>query len=72
MKTYTFSQARQNFASVLDKAKDDGEVYINRKDGTSFVIKPIKKDSSPLDVEGIDISITSDEIVEVLREVRSR
>ena len=72
MTIYTYSEARQNFASVLDKAGKTGEVLIKRKDGTIFVIKPIPKNDSPLDVEGIDLNLSRNEIVELLHEVRQR
>ncbi len=72
MTVYTYSEARQNFASVLDKAGEIGEVLIKRKDGTIFVIKPIPKNDSPLDVEGIDLNLSRNEIVELLHEVRQR
>lgn len=72
MTIYTYSEARQNFASVLDKANKVGEVLIKRKDGTIFVIKPVTKNDSPLDVPGIDISLSREEIVDLLHEVRQR
>ncbi|HNT66955.1 MAG TPA: type II toxin-antitoxin system Phd/YefM family antitoxin [bacterium] len=72
MTIYTYSEARQNFASVLDKAKKVGEVLVKRKDGTIFVIKPVTKNDSPLDVQGIDIVLSRDEIVDLLHEVRQR
>jgi len=31
MRIYTFSEARQNFASILEKAKTEGRVLIKRK-----------------------------------------
>jgi prevent-host-death family protein len=40
MMVYTYSEARQNLASLLDKAAEEGEVRIKRKDGRVFVIKP--------------------------------
>lgn len=72
MTVYTFSEARQNFASILEKAKTEGRVLIRRKDGSVFAIQPVAKKESPLDVEGIDIQITSSEIVDILREIRER
>jgi len=72
MTTYTFSQARQNFATVLNQALKEGKVLIKRKDGSSFIIKPIKKTKSPLDVEGIDLGLTNEEIVDAIREIRER
>ena len=72
MTTYTYSEARQNFASVLKKAQKEGEVLIRRKDGTTFVLKPFDFGTSPLQVEGIDLNLTSDEIINIIREVRER
>ena len=40
MLVVTYSQARQNFASILDKAKSKGAVLIKRADGSVFRIIP--------------------------------
>ena len=52
MKVYTYSEARQRFASVLDAAQRDGAVRIRRRDGRTFVLQPEASTRSPLDVEG--------------------
>jgi antitoxin Phd len=70
MTTYTYSEARQNFSSVLEKAKKEGEVLIIRKDGSTFILRPFDKTKSPLDVKGVELNITSDEIIDILREIR--
>jgi prevent-host-death family protein len=70
MKVYTYSEARQNFASVLEQARKEGEVRIRRRDGESFVLKPEASIGSPLDVEGIDLDVTTDEIVAFVHEGR--
>ena len=67
---YTYTEARQNLASLLDLAIREGEVRVNRKGGPTFVIKPEQKVDSPLDVEGIDLNITTAEIVQFIRESR--
>ena len=72
MTTYTYSEARQNFASVLEKAQKEGEVLIRRQDGSTFVLKPFDLRNSPLQVEGIDLNLTSEEIIDIIREVRER
>lgn len=72
MTIYSYSQARQNFSSLLNKAKEEGVVLIKRKDGSTFELKPISAKKSPLDVEGIDIGISRSEIVEIQKEIRSR
>ena len=67
---YTYSEARQNLASLLEKTIQDGEVRIKRKDGQVFVIRPERKADSPLDVKGLDLDLTADEIVEFIHESR--
>lgn len=70
MIVYTYSEARQKLSSLLDRAKTEGEILIKRKDGTYFSVRPIAKKSSPLDVKGVDIDISRDEIVGFIREIR--
>ena len=72
MRVYTYSEARQNFASLLEIAQRDGAVGIRRKDGQSFVLQPETSGASPLDVEGVDLGVSSAEIVEIIREGRER
>ena len=72
MKTYTFSEARQKFASVLEEAKEEGEVLIKRKDGSIFAINPIPREKSPLDVDGVGLNLSLAEIVNIVREIRER
>jgi hypothetical protein len=67
---YTYTEARQNLASLLDRAAQEGEVRVKRKDGQTFVIRPEKKEGSPLDVEGVDLNISTAEIVQFIRESR--
>jgi len=67
---YTYTEARQNLASLLDLAVRKGEVRLKRKDGQTFVIKPERKAGSPLDVEGVNLGITTTEIVQFIRESR--
>jgi hypothetical protein len=63
MKEYTYSEARQRFASVLDKAYREGAVRIKRRDGKVFVVRPEKKSKSALDVNGINLKINRNEIL---------
>lgn len=72
MTTYTFSQAREKFASVLDRAKAEGQAMVRRRDGSLFVIRPVRRRSSPLGVEGIRTNLTAKQIVEIIREGRER
>ena len=72
MKVYTYSEARQSLASLLDVAQQEGAVRIRRRDGRSFVLQPESSEASPLDVEGVDLGVTTDEIVSMIREGRER
>jgi hypothetical protein len=72
MKVYTYSEARQNLASLLEAAQREGAVRIRRRDGQSFVLQPESSNASPLDVEGVDLGVTTDEIVSMIREGRER
>jgi hypothetical protein len=70
MKVYTYSEARQQLASLLEQARREGAVRIRRQDGQSFVLTPEQPSGSPLDVEGLDLDLTTDEIVAFVREGR--
>jgi antitoxin (DNA-binding transcriptional repressor) of toxin-antitoxin stability system len=71
MRVYNYSEARQNFASVLNLALKE-EVFITRKDGSRFKVVPIteKETISPFDVAGIDCNIKTSEIVDIIRDSR--
>lgn len=70
MKVYTYSEARQNFAAVLEEARRHGAARIRRRDGTSFLITLEQANTSPLDVEGVDTDITAEEIIAFIHEGR--
>lgn len=72
MVEYTYSKARQNLASLLDQAAKEGEVRIRRKDGQVFVVRPQPSTDSPLDVKSVDLAISTDDIVRIIREGRER
>lgn len=67
MNVYTYSEARQNLAKLLDQVLEEGEVCIKRKDGQVFIIKPKLNPSSPLDVKGIDLDMDADDILQFVQ-----
>jgi antitoxin (DNA-binding transcriptional repressor) of toxin-antitoxin stability system len=74
MKIYNYSEARQNFTTVLNTALKE-EVIITRKDGSKFKIVSVNekatKGKSPLEgIKGIKANITTQELVEIIREGR--
>ncbi len=72
MREYSFTEARQHFSSLLEEAKKEGAVCIKKRDGESFYLKPVVPKKSPLDVKGVDLEISSSEIVDIIREGRER
>jgi antitoxin (DNA-binding transcriptional repressor) of toxin-antitoxin stability system len=76
MKVYNSSEARQNFAGVLNTALKE-EVIIARKDGSKFKLTSIsenkKKGKSSLgNIKRIKTNVTMDDILEAIRENRER
>jgi hypothetical protein len=72
MQVYTYSEARQKLDMLLDQAENTGKVIIRRKDGRAFALIPEKNISSPLDVPSIKANITTQEVVDIIREGRER
>jgi len=72
VQVYSYSEARQKLATVLKQAECTGKVIIRRKDGRTFALIPEKIASSPLDVPSIKAKVTTEEIVDIIREGRER
>ena len=74
MLVFSMSDFSKDTKKVFDAALTE-EVVINSYDGNSFKIVPLsshEKGKSPLeDIPGIDLNITTQEIVEILRECRA-
>ena len=71
MKVFTYSQARQALATVLDTARKE-EVLIARRGGDTFAVTYKRTSKSPFDVPGIKTRATTQDILEAVRESRSR
>ncbi|MBI3073801.1 MAG: type II toxin-antitoxin system Phd/YefM family antitoxin [Deltaproteobacteria bacterium] len=70
MKEFTYSEARQRLASLLERARQDGSVRIRRRDGQVFVLRPERRSGSPLDVNGVNLRVSKDDIVKAVHEGR--
>lgn len=70
MKEYTYSEARQRLADLLELVQREGGVRIRRRDGSVFLISQVVTTVSPLDVPAVDLRMTRDEIIDVIREGR--
>ncbi len=71
MKVYTYSEARQKLATVLDIAKSE-EVVIKRRGGETFKIIFTKPSKSPFDVAGVKTKATTKDILDAVKESRTR
>jgi len=71
MRVFTYSEARKRLAEVLDMAKKD-EVIIRRRNGDTFSLTEVQKQASPLDIDGIEVDVTTQELVAAVRESRER
>jgi prevent-host-death family protein len=69
MKVYTFSQARQNLAEVLNQSKDE-RVLIRRRGGETFMVVPKPREGSPFDGPGVKTKATTKDILNAVRESR--
>jgi len=71
MKVYTYSEAREKLATILEESKTE-EVVIKRRKGDTYAIVPQLQRSrrSPFDVTCLNKAITRNEIVDAIRESR--
>ena len=70
MLVVTYSEARQNFASILDKSKNDGAVLVKRADGSVFRISSEVSESSPFAGIKTLLDIRHDDIMQSLKKTR--
>ena len=71
MKVYTYSEARRRLSEVLNIAKTE-EVIIKRRGGEVFSIVCKKSSKSPFDMKGINTKATTSDILDAIKESRSR
>ncbi len=71
MKVYTYSEARQKLSRVLDTARSE-EVIIKRRGGETFILAFKKSSKSPFDVPGIKTRASTKDIIDAVRDSRSR
>jgi len=71
MKIYTYSQAREKLADILEESKKE-EVVIRRKGDTFSIMPKLPIRRSPFDVVGLRKKITRREIIEAICESRGR
>ena len=69
MKRYTYSQARQHLAELLDTARTE-EVLITRRGGESFSLTYKASPQSPFDVPPIKTKATTKDILTAIKDSR--
>ena len=68
----TYLETEQSLSVLLEQARQEGEVRIQREDGQTFVLKSENAKGSPLDVQGVNLEISTNEIVGFIREGRKQ
>ena len=72
MRVYSFTEARQKLAEVLDLAKTE-DVMIKRRGGDMYVLTYRKTSTSPFDVPSMSPgNVTTKDIVEAVRYSRAQ
>ncbi|MBI5235222.1 MAG: prevent-host-death protein [Deltaproteobacteria bacterium] len=72
MKIYTYSQAREKLADIMEESKNE-EVVIRRRKGDLFSIAPkTPSRRSPFDVPCLSKKIARKDILAAIRESRKR
>lgn len=71
MKVYTYTQAREHLATVLEEAKRQ-EVIIRRRNGEQFSVALRPQGTSPFNVAPVSTRATTQDILEAIRESRER
>ena len=73
---YTTSQVQKQLIELLQKALREGQIQFKSTEGQVFVIRPVpsakSSKSSPLDVRGIKLPVTTNDILQAVRESRQR
>jgi hypothetical protein len=73
VKTYKYTDARrQTLKKFLAEAEKDGEIRIIQRDGKVFVLRLLRLGNSPLDVSGVDTSVTRQDVIDSVRAGREQ
>lgn len=71
MKVYTYTQAREHLADLLEEARRQ-EVVIRRRNGEHFSVTLRRSGASPFDVPPVRTKATTEDILAAIRESRER
>lgn len=71
MKVYSYSEARQHLATLLNEARREGKVQTRRRDGQVYLVTPAPASGSPLEVPGVSVDLPEGELEALLKESRA-
>ena len=71
MTVYRSAEVAGNLEDLLDEAERRGAVRIQSADGKEYEVRPVQP-FSPLDVPGVDLGLSAEEIVSIVRASRAR
>ena len=73
MRVYNFLEAQQDLSTVLNIALTQ-DVVVRKQNGQRFRIVPVEENmnQSPFEVAGINTDIMTEELVEILKQSRTR
>jgi len=73
---YTSTQIQRQFSILLEKALKEGQIQFKTRNGQVFVIQPVRPvkqlTRSPFDILSVNLSVTTEQILESIRESRER
>jgi hypothetical protein len=72
MTVCTYKEAQSDLLKLLRQALAEGEVKILGEGNRAFILRPDIPSPSPLDVPGMDLGLTTAEIVDCIHEARTR
>ena len=62
----TYLEAEESLGTLLEHAAQEGSVRIQRSNGQVFVLQSDDSGKSPLDVPGVNLPLTSQQIIEFI------
>ncbi len=72
MSVYSYADVSQNFEHLLNEAKANREVIIQRSNGDRFLLRLVDRNQLENALPKLGVNLSREEIVDYIREVRER
>ncbi len=73
MTVYSFAEARERLAALLERALTEGQVKLRSREGRVFIIRPERlPKTSPFEVRSVKLPVSKADILDAIRESRAR